>query len=169
MKTYYINQKTMSISDRYYIYDVGMQPSFEVTSNKLSSLYDRLFGNIISIGHTLELKDLNGTTLSIIKKRYGFVIGNYDIYQQNGKLASIHTHFAVINPKISISTSKTNYTLKGNLMARDFTIYNEERKVAQITKTPFNIKDKYTIKIFDDEHELLYLSSVIAIDNSYHQ
>lgn len=53
-------------------------------------------------------------------------------------------------------------------MAKDFIIYKDGMTAARITKNQFKIKDKYRIDIFDDKNVDLFLSVVIAIDNSIH-
>ena len=169
MKVYSINQKTLSISDKYYIYDVNMQPSFEVTSKKLSSLWDCLLGNIISIGHTLNIKEIGGDSSVVIKKKVGFFSQNYEIYNKNEKLASIHIQLKSFAPKISIDCNKNHYLLKGDIFATTFSIHNKEMETAKIKKSLLSMKDKYKIEIFDEANELLFLAIVLILDNSYHQ
>lgn len=169
MKVYYINQKTLSISDKYYIYDVNMQPFFEVTSNKLSSLWDCLLGNIISIGHTLNIKELGGNSSLVIKKKVGFFGQNYEIYNKNEKLASIHIQLKSFTPKVSIDSNKNHYLLKEDIFATTFSIYNKEMETATIKKNLLSMKDKYKVEIFDEANELLFLAIVLILDNTYHQ
>lgn len=168
MKTYYINQKIFTISDKYYIYDINMQPFFEVRSNKLASLWDNFLGNIISIGHQLTITEMTGNPLLTIKKKVGFFGQDYEIYDQNEKISSIHTHLKTIKPKISIQLNETNYSLKGDILGNKFSIYQNEIEVAKITKKRLDYKDRYKIDIFDETHELLFLCTVIILDNSYH-
>ncbi|EKY24464.1 LURP-one-related/scramblase family protein [Clostridium celatum] len=111
---------------------------------------------------------LDGSEFSVIKKKTGFISDKYTIYCGGENLASIKRHMTSIKPKISIVTNKHNYLVSGDIMANDFTICNNGITVAKITKTTFNIKDKYRIDIFDEDNADLFLSAVIAIDNSIH-
>lgn len=53
-------------------------------------------------------------------------------------------------------------------MGQDFVISRNGASVAKIQKIRFKIKDRYKIDIFDDNNDALFLSIVIAIDNSIH-
>ena len=70
------------------------------------------------------------------------------------------------SPKIDITTKENKYNVNGDMMGRDFIIGCNGVSVAKIQKIRFKIKDKYKIDIFDDNNDALFLSIVIAIDNS---
>lgn len=72
------------------------------------------------------------------------------------------------SPKIDITTKENKYSVNGDIMGRDFVIIRNGVSVAKIQKIRFKIKDRYKIDIFDDNNAPLFLSLVIAIDNSIH-
>lgn len=168
MKTYYINQKLIALNEKFYIYDRNEEPYLEVVSNGLLAFIDNIFGSIFSFGHTFYVKNLNGNVFATIKKRTGFLLEKYDIYCGERKIASIKQQIAAFKPKISIKTEKDDYLISGDILGRDFIISKDGVTVATVKKTAFHIKDKYTINIFEDGNDELFLSMVIAIDNSLH-
>lgn len=168
MKTYYIVQKLISLNEKYYIYESNNELYLEVTSNGFISYLDDIFGSIFSLGHKLYIKNLDGSEFVTIKKRAGFILEKYDIFCGERNIASIKQHMSVANPKISITTEKDKYIITGDIMGRDFVIAKNEVTVAKVKKTAFNIKDKYKIDIFEDGNDELFISTVIAIDNSIH-
>lgn len=168
MKTYYIVQKLISLNEKYYIYDINNEPYLEVISNGFISYLDNIFGSIFSLGHKLYIKNLDGSEFVIIKKRAGFLLEKYDIFCGERSIASIKQHMSALKPKISITTEKDNYMVSGDIMGRDFIISRNEVTVAKVKKTAFNIQDKYKIDIFEEGNDELFISTVIAIDNSMH-
>ena len=53
-------------------------------------------------------------------------------------------------------------------MGLEFVVISNGINVAKIEKKRFNIKDIYKIDIYNDSNDSLFLSLVIAIDNSIH-
>lgn len=74
-----------------------------------------------------------------------------------------------IKPKILIATPNNKYLVEGDLMARNFNIYNDDMVIARIYKSMFNFKDSYKIDIFQEKDEFISLSLLIAINNSIHK
>ena len=72
------------------------------------------------------------------------------------------------SPKIDITTKENKSSVTGDIIGRDFIISCNGVSVAKIQKIRFKIKDRYKIDIFDDNNYALFLSIVIAIDNSIH-
>lgn len=70
-----------------------------------------------------------------------------------------------IKPKILIATPNNKYLVEGDLMARNFNIYNDDMVIARIYKSMFNFKDSYKIDIFQEKDEFISLSLLIAINN----
>lgn len=168
MKTYYINQKLLSLNEKYYVYDYNNEPCLEVVSNGLLSFIDNIFGSIFSLGHKLYIKNLDGSEFATIRKRVGFLLEKYDVFCGERKLASIKQQMTLLKPKISITTEKNHYIITGDIFGKNFVISNNGITAARVYKPVFNIKDKYTLEIFEDGSDELFISMVIAIDNSIH-
>ncbi|KOC30903.1 LURP-one-related/scramblase family protein [Clostridium botulinum] len=168
MKTYYIDQKLISLNDKYYVYDTNDKLCLEVVSNGLLGFLDRIFGSVFSLGHKLYIKNLDRSEFATIKKRTGFFLERYDIFCGERNIASIKQQMTALNPKILITTEKNHYLISGDIFARDFIISKNSITVARVKKTAFNFKDKYVIDIFQEGNDELFVSTVIAIDNSFH-
>lgn len=166
MKTYYIEQKFIASNDKYYIYDINNKPYLEVVTNGVLAGLDRVCGSIFSVGHKLYIKKVDGSKFSIIKKRAGLLLEEYTLTYGENNIASIKQNMITIKPKISIVTKGDNYLISGDIMAKEFIISRNATNVARITKSTFQIKDKYKVDIFEENNEELLLSAVIAIDKS---
>lgn len=129
---------------------------------------DNLFGSILSIGHKLSIKKLDGSSFATLIKLTGFISAKYNIYINNKNIASIKQHIMSFSPKIDITTKENKSSVTGDIIGRDFIISCNGVSVAKIQKIRFKIKDRYKIDIFDDNDDALFLSIVIVIDNSIH-
>jgi uncharacterized protein YxjI len=168
MKRYYIKQKLISLTEKYYVYNANDEPCLEVVSNGLLSFLDNIFGSVFSLGHKLYIKNLDGSEFAVIKKRAGLLLEKYDIFCGESNIASIKREMRTLKPKISITTEKDDYLVSGDIMGRSFIISKNGITVSKVKKTAFNIQDKYTVDIFEDGNDELFVSMVIAIDNSFH-
>lgn len=109
---------------------------------------------------------MDGEELITIKKKLGFFKSEYELYDKGNKIALLKQKLLSIKPKITTTTKDNNYSIKGDLMATNFTIYKNNIDIAQVKKVKLTLKDTYKIDIFEDE--LICLSILIIIDNSIH-
>lgn len=169
MSTFYIEQKLVALNNKYFIYNSKDELYFEVTTKGVFAVLDKLLGGIISIGHEMEIKEMDGNSFSIIKKKPGVVSEKYSVYYDKDYQGKIKQHIVALKPKISIITKEDTYMVKGDIMAREFYISRSDGKdCAKISKKNFQLKDKYEVEIFDEVNERLFLSVVIAIDDAIH-
>lgn len=168
MKTYYINQKLISLADKYYVYNAQNEACLEVISNRWLSIINRILGGLFSLGQNLYIKNLDGSEFATIKKRTGFLLEKYDIFCGGKNIASIKQRLSAFNAKMLITTEKGDYLISGNIMGRDFSISQNSIDVARVKKTVISIKDRYALDIFEEGNDELFVSAVIAIDNSLH-
>ncbi len=69
---------------------------------------------------------------------------------------------------ITMTSDGINYFIKGKLFERNISIYREQTEIARVRKSMFKLTDKYKIEIYDTTQEIICLSSVIIIDNAFH-
>lgn len=168
MKIYNIEQKLIGFKQTYSVCHNEGNTYLEVTSSGIGSVADRILGSILSVGHNLYIKDLDGNKYATIKKHYGLLLEKYDIFYDGRKLAQIRQSIRATKPKFVISTEKNMCEINGDIMARDFTIIRDGMCLAKVSKRRFNIKDRYKLEILNLDCEMLMIASVICIDNSIH-
>lgn len=167
MKIYYINQK-LSFRDKYYIYNEDNEAYLKVVSSRISAFFDRLFGDIISFGHTIYIQYLNGNEFCTIKRRKGFFAEKYDIYIKGEHIAFFSEKIMTFKPSITIKSEGVDYFIKGDPFVSNISIYREQMEIAKVWKSMFKLTDKYKIEIYDTIQEIICLSSVIIIDKAFH-
>ena len=56
-----------------------------------------------------------------------------------------------------------NYTIEGDFFGREYTVYDDEKDIAKVSRKRFRSKKKYGIAIIEGHNELYILAMVIAI------
>lgn len=144
----YVNEKIISIHNRYFIKDESGKDILEISniikpSNFRTSIYD-----------------LNGNELAYIKREF-HLMPKYNVFINNNFEYSINKQFQLLKSNYVLSN---NYRVDGQFLSHNFTIYNaKNEKVAEIFREYFTIGDRYTIDIIDEKDYLLILTIIVAI------
>lgn len=153
---YFIKEKFFSIKDVFYIKDQYEQDIFKVLSK------------IISFGNHLRMYDNKNNEVCEIKQSVFRFLPEYNIIMGDTVVANLKSKLSVFTKKLSVSSSFVDYTIDGNVLAHDFTIYKNRRVVCTVSKTFFSLRDYYCVDINEDENPAFILSMVICIDQIYH-
>lgn len=147
----YINEKLMSLHNKYYISDEQGNNILEISSKP------------ISIGTKTWINDLNGKELAYIEQELFHLMPKYNIYINNNLMYSIDKKFRLLSNDYTLSN---NYRVEGDFFMHDFSVYNDKNeKVAYVSRKYISIGDKYVVDIYDDKDYLLILTIVVAITN----
>ncbi len=166
MNTYYVKQK-LSLNDKYLIYDINEKPVLQVIGSSSTVTFERIFGNLFSIGHTLQVNNLQGEKQFVIKRKPGFLWKKYDIIIDDDTISVIQNKNLLI-PKIHIDTQSNSYLINGDIFCKNFSIIKDGIKIAQISKKFLSLRDVYEICVYEDNADKLALSILIVMDNCYH-
>ena len=147
----YINEKLFSIHHRFFVKDEFEHDVYEISSE------------FLTIGSKTTVRDMMGNTIAYIEQRILHFMPHYDIYINGELTCSIAKKFKLFANNYELSNG---YTIKGNFMALNFSIYDENGKiVGELSRKFFSIGDKYTIEIYDEEKLPLVLSMIVSISN----
>ncbi|MBU3251562.1 LURP-one-related family protein [Clostridium algidicarnis] len=166
MNIYYIKQK-LSLKDKYMIYDINEKPVLQVTGSSLTVTFERIFGSLFSIGHILQVNNLEGEKQFIIKRKPGFLWKRYDIIIE-GDTISVNQNKNLFVPKMYINARCSNCLIKGDILAKNFSITKDGVEIAQISKKTLSLQDIYEICVYEDHEDKLAIAILIAMDNCYH-
>jgi uncharacterized protein YxjI len=156
---YQMRQKVLSIGDDYWI------------ENGDGERVYRVDGKALRLRRTLDLEDTDGTRLCRIQTRVMHVRDTMDIEGPDGdRIARVHK--ALITPlrdrwKVDVDDGP-DLEVKGNVVDHEYEIEADDRKVAEISKKWFRIRDTYGVEIDPDRDPLLVLAVTIAIDAMVH-
>ncbi len=147
----FINEKLFSLHHRFFVKDEFEQDVYEISSE------------FFTIGDKTTVKDMMGSTIAYIEQRLLHFMPHYDIYIKGELTCSIAKKFKLFANNYELTNG---YTIKGNFMALNFSIYDETGKeVGLLSRKFFSIGDKYTIEIYDEDKLPLVLSIIVSIAN----
>ena len=166
MNIYYVKQK-LSLTDNYMIYDIDEKPVLQVIGSSSTVTFERIFGNMFSIGHILQVNNLKGEKQFIIKRKPGFIWKKYEIIIDNDTIC-ISQDKNLLIPKMHVKTQYNNYLINGDIFGKNFSILKDNIKIAQISKKFLSLRDIYEISVYEDYEDKLAIAILIAIDSCYH-
>jgi len=156
---YQMRQKLIAFGDDFYIQNQAGQNVFIVD------------GKVLRVRDTLQFKDLKGTTLCQIQERMLTIKDVMAIEDAQGKeIARVKK--ALITPLRDRWTVKIgngpDMDVQGNLLDHEYEIKEGRRKIAQVSKKWFRVRDTYGVEIAPDQEDIVILAVTVALDQMAH-
>jgi len=156
---YQMRQKLVSIGDDYWI------------ENDAGDRVFRVDGKALRLRDTLDLEDTDGHQLCRIQTRVLHIRDSMAIEDaEGGRLALVHK--ALISPlrerwKVDLAGDH-EWKVQGNVVDHEYEIEADGRKVAEVSKKWFRVRDTYGVEIDPAENPVLVLAVTVAIDTMAH-
>ena len=156
---YQMRQKILAIGGDYWI------------ENDDGERVYRVDGKALRVRHTVDLEDLDGSRLCRIQTRIMHLRDTMDIEGPDGeRIARVHK--ALITPlrdrwKVDVENG-SDLKVQGNVVDHEYEIEVDDRKIAEVSKRWFRVRDTYGVEIHPDENPVLVLAVTIAIDAMAH-
>jgi uncharacterized protein YxjI len=156
---YQMRQKLVSIGDDYWI------------ENDAGERVFRVDGKAMRLRNTLDLEDAAGTKLCRIQTRVLHLRDSMAIEDPDGnRLALVHK--ALISPlrerwKVDLADDQ-EWKVQGNVLDHEYELEADGRKIAEISKKWFRVRDTYGVEIAPDEDAVLALAVTVAVDTMTH-
>jgi len=156
---YQMRQKLVAFGDDFYIENEARQKVFKVD------------GKVLRVRDTLKFKDMQGNTLCQIQERMLRIKDVMAIEDGHGnKVAEVKK--ALITPLRDRWTVKIgggpDLDVQGNILDHEYEITEGRRKVAQVSKKWFRVRDTYGVEIAPDQEDVVILAVTVALDNMAH-
>lgn len=156
---YRMNEKLVSIGDDYWIEDETGERAFRVD------------GKALRIRNTLIFKDLQGNDLYKITEKLLRIRDTMDIKRADDSLAA-----TVKKDLINILRDKWrveipdghDIEIRGNILDHEYEIESEGKKIAEVSKKWFRLRDTYGIEIEPGQDNALILAIAVALDQMAH-
>ena len=156
---YQMRQKLIAFGDDFYIKDESGRNVFKVD------------GKVLRVRDTLKFKDLQGYTLCQVQERKLRVKDTMAIEDGDGKKVA-EVKEALITPLRDRWTVKLRNSpdmeVQGNILDHEYEIKEGSRKVAQVSKKWFRVRDTYGVEIAPDQEDVVILAVTVALDNMAH-
>lgn len=154
-----MRQKLVSIGDDYWI------------ENEDGDRVFRVDGKALRLRDTFDLEDVHGTKLCRIQTRVLHIRDSMAIEDADGeKLALVHK--ALISPlrdrwKVD-RTHGDDWTVQGSIADHEYDIEADGRKIAEVSKKWFRVRDTYGVEVAPGEDTALILAVTVAVDAMVH-
>lgn len=155
-----LRQKIFSLfRDRYHIKDDQGNDVFVV---------EPIFGvfakyNIFSVADGKQLYRIERKVLTFLPK--------FEIYNAENQLVYVvKSRFTFFRPRIDIfdAEGKVAFELKGNIFAFQYSIEENGKVVAMVSKKLISLSDTYYLQIEDEKRAALFLCLAMIFDNIHH-
>ncbi|MFM8322198.1 MAG: LURP-one-related/scramblase family protein [Chloroflexota bacterium] len=129
-------------------------------------------GKVLRLRDTLHFKDLQGNTLCEIQQKIARIRDTMDIDGPDGKtIASVKK--ALIAPLrdrwiVKIGDGP-DLQVQGNILDHEYTIGDGDRKVAEVSKKWFRLRDTYGVEIAPDQNDVVILAVTVVVDMMAHE
>jgi uncharacterized protein YxjI len=156
---YQMRQKLVAFGDDFYITNEAGQKVYKVD------------GKVLRVRDRLIFKDMQGTKLCQIQERMLHVKDPMAIEDGQGhEIARVKK--ALITPVRERWTVKIrngpDLDVQGNILDHEYEIQEGRRKVAQVSKKWFRVRDTYGVEIAPDQEDVVILAVTVALDNMAH-
>ncbi|MBP1467228.1 LURP-one-related family protein [Candidatus Chloroploca sp. M-50] len=156
---YQVRQRMVAIGDDFWIEDSDGRRAYKVD------------GKALRIRKTLLIEDLQGNLQCRVQERMLRVRDTMEIEGPDGKtMATVRK--ALITPVRDRWTVKIgggpDLEVQGNILHHEYTIGDGDRKIAEVSKKWFRLRDTYGVAVEPGQNEGLILAVAIVIDMMAH-
>jgi uncharacterized protein YxjI len=156
---YQMRQKLVSIGDDYWIEDDAGERVFRVD------------GKALRLRNTLDLEDRSGTKVCRVQTRVLHIRDSMAVEDPDGEQLAL-VHKALISPlrerwKVDLVGDR-EWKIQGNVVDHEYEIEEDDRKIAEISKRWFRVRDTYGVEVAPDAEQALVLAVTIAVDTMSH-
>jgi uncharacterized protein YxjI len=156
---YQMREKLVAFGDDYYIKNEAGQNIYKVD------------GKVLRVRDTLKFKDMQGKILCQIQERMLTIKDVMAIEDgQGNEIARVKK--ALITPLRDRWTVKIrngpDLDVQGNILDHEYEIKEGRRKVAQVSKKWFRIRDTYGVEVAPDQEDVVILAVTVALDQMAH-
>lgn len=146
----YMKQKVFSWKDKFSIQNEYGEDKYYVE------------GKVISIGKKLRVYDTAGNELAFVNQKVVSLMPKFCVEMNGEEVAVIKKKFTLLKPKYFIEGP--GWEVQGDFLGHDYTIMNGSQPVVSIHKKWMAWGDTFELNITDEQHEVLAMAVVLAID-----
>lgn len=152
---YQMREKLVSIGDDFWIENGRGQRAYKVD------------GKALRVRNTLNLEDATGHVVAQVQERMLNVRDTMAIERDGRKIAEVHQAMVnVVRDRFTIDLAGRGPDMeaRGNILDHEYQITQSGRRVAEVSKKWFRIRDTYGIEIEPGQDDALVLMVAICID-----
>jgi uncharacterized protein YxjI len=144
---------------------------FYIKNDQGEKVY-KVDGKVLRVRDTLYFKDLNGNVICKIQQKLARIRDTMDVDGPNNQsIASVKK--ALITPLRDRWTvgvgDGPDLNVQGNILDHEYDISAEGKKVAEVSKKWFRIRDTYGVQVTPGQNDAVLLAVTVAIDMMAHE
>ena len=156
---YQMREKLVSFGDDFFIKNEAGQKVFKVD------------GKVLRVRDKLVFKDMQGNKVCQLQERMVTIKDTMAIEDgQGNEVARVKK--ALITPVRDRWTVKIrnapDLDVQGNILDHEYEIKEGRRKIAQVSKKWFRVRDTYGVEIAPDQEDVIILAVTVALDQMAH-
>jgi len=157
--TYQLKERLVSFGDDYWI------------ENQDGDRVLKVDGKMMRVRKTLNIEDPQGTQLCRIQSRVMHIRDTMVIERPDGEeLATVHK--ALITPlrerwKVDVAGG-VQMEVQGNILDHEYDLEVDGRKLAEVSKKWFRVRDTYGVQVSPEADTLVVLAAAVALDIMNH-
>lgn len=154
-----MRQKMISIGDDYWI------------ENEDGDRVFRVDGKALRLRNTFDLEDAHGNQICRIQTRVLHIRDSMAVEDADGNQLAL-VHKALISPlrdrwKVDLAEGD-DWKIQGNIIDHEYELEADGRKIAEVSKKWFRIRDTYGVEVAPGENVALVLAVTVAVDAMVH-
>ena len=155
---YKMQEKLVSLGDDFWIEDEGGNRKFKVN------------GKMLRVRDTLIFEDLNGAELVHLQSKAVAIRDKMKIERVNGPSGILTKDLLnVLGDDFALKLDDgRELHLKGNFLDHEYSFYEGNNKVGEVSKKWFRIRDTYGVQIEPGYDDILLLAATVCMDQSSH-
>ncbi len=155
---YVMQEKALSIGDDFWIEDGDGNRKFKVN------------GKALRVRDTLVIEDLDGGELVKIQSKALTIRDKMKIERVNGPSALVVKDLVnVFGDDFTLKIDDgRELRLKGNFVEHEYSFYEGDNKVGEVSKKWFKVRDTYAVQIEPGYDDVLLLAAAVCMDQSSH-
>jgi len=139
--------------------------------NNVGERVFRVDGKALRVRDTLDFEDVSGAKLCRIQTRVLHIRDTMEIEHPDGSRMAL-VHKALISPlrerwKVDVENGE-DLEVQGNVVDHEYEIEADGRKVAEVSKKWFRVRDTYGVEIAPGADAVLLLAVTVAVDTMTH-
>lgn len=156
---YLIREKLLCLGDDFVIRDESGRVRYQVDGRAFTLMREKL-----------SFQDPDGNELAFIREKLLALRKSYEIHREGSRVAVVKKDlFNLFRVGFTVDVpGPDDYEAMGSILEHEYTFRRGGRKVAEVSKKWFTLRDTYAVDIEEGEDDVLILASAVVIDQICH-
>lgn len=154
-----MRQKILAIGDDYVVKDERGRERYVID------------GKVLTLRDQLAIEDPDGRELARVRRRVLALGETWDVLRDGESIAVVHKKlFTLFACKFTVDVpGPDDLEAKGDFLDHEYEFRRGSKRVGEVSKRWFTLRDTYAVEIAPGEDEVLMLAATIVIEQCCHE